>query len=224
MTEPTFLADTRASYDTLAAEYARRFDTALADLPLERAVLAAFAELVRGDGAGPVADVGCGPGQVTAHLHRLGLAVSGIDLSPRMVALAREAYPDLRFAEGSMTALDLADGSVAGVTALFSTIHTPPERLPGVFAEFHRVLAPGGHLLLAILVGDERRHRTDVFGHTVSLDYYLREPEPVAALLATAGLGVRARLRREPEEGETLPRGFLLARKPVRNPADNGRL
>jgi trans-aconitate methyltransferase len=38
---------------------------------------------------GPVADVGCGPGNVTAHLHTLGLTAFGVDLSPEMVGLAR---------------------------------------------------------------------------------------------------------------------------------------
>ncbi|MFZ0120625.1 MAG: class I SAM-dependent methyltransferase [Pseudonocardiaceae bacterium] len=47
------------------------------------------------DGTGPVADLGCGPGRLTAHLHSLGLSLLGVDLSPSMVALARRTYPDL---------------------------------------------------------------------------------------------------------------------------------
>ena len=73
----------------------------------------------------------------------------GVDLSPEMVALARRAHPGLRFDEGSMTALDLPDGALGGIVASYSIIHIPPERLPAVFAEFHRVLAPGGHMLVA---------------------------------------------------------------------------
>lgn len=53
-------------------------------LPLERAILAAYAELV--GPAGPVADLGCGPGGLTAYLRRLGVEAYGIDLSPRMEA------------------------------------------------------------------------------------------------------------------------------------------
>ncbi|MFD4664838.1 MULTISPECIES: class I SAM-dependent methyltransferase [Streptomyces] len=53
-----------------------------------------------------------------------------------------------------MTDLDLADGSLGGIIAWYSIVHTPPELLPVVFAEFHRVLAPGGHLL-----GVSRPHR-----------------------------------------------------------------
>src|SRR5262245_7832575 len=57
----------------------------------------------------PVADLGCGPGLLTAYPAGLGLPAFGIDLSPAMVALARRAYPRLRFTVGSMTALDLDD-------------------------------------------------------------------------------------------------------------------
>lgn len=63
---------------------------------------------------GPVADVGCGPGYVTGHLHELGVDAFGIDLSPEMVAIARRDHPDLRLEVGTMTDLDLADESVAG--------------------------------------------------------------------------------------------------------------
>ncbi|MDT4946588.1 MAG: hypothetical protein QOH14_3321, partial [Pseudonocardiales bacterium] len=62
------------------------------------------------------------------------------------------------------------------------------------FAEFHRVLAPGGHALLAFQVGDERVHLERGFGHAVSLDIYRRSPDDVTDLLRAAGLVVFARL------------------------------
>jgi SAM-dependent methyltransferase len=72
------------------------------------------------------------------------------------------ARPDLRFDEGSLTAVDAADGALGGIVAWYSIIHMPPEELPVVFAEFRRVLAPGGHLLLAFQVGDEPLQRRPV--------------------------------------------------------------
>ncbi|MGW4848298.1 class I SAM-dependent methyltransferase [Nocardia brasiliensis] len=61
---------------------------------------------------GPVADVGCGPGEVTAHLHELGVDAFGIDLSPAMIDVARRDHPGLRFEVGSMTELNLPVASV----------------------------------------------------------------------------------------------------------------
>lgn len=215
MTEPAFLTSTRAAYDVVAA-HADQFDGDLASRPLDRAMLAAFAELVRTTNAGPVADVGCGTGQVTAHLHALGLDVFGVDLSPGMVEVARRAHPGLRFDVGSMTELDLPDGTLGGIVARYSLIHIPPERQPAVLAEFHRVLAPGGHLLLAFQTGDERLHRTEAFGQPISLDAYRLPPDRTATLVERAGLVVHARLVREPNRpAEKVPQACLMARRPA---------
>jgi trans-aconitate methyltransferase len=123
---------TRTSYDTVADTYATLFGGELAGKPLDRAVLAAFAETV----SGPVADLGCGPGHVTAHLHGLGCPAFGVDLSPEMVAVARRAYPTVSFSLGDMTQLDITSGSLGGIVAFYSIIHLPPELLPVALAEY----------------------------------------------------------------------------------------
>ncbi|HEV2346978.1 MAG TPA: class I SAM-dependent methyltransferase [Actinocrinis sp.] len=218
MNEPDFVRTTRASYDTIADGYAELVRGELAAKPLERALLAAFAELVHTESRGPVADVGCGTGRVTAHLHELGVPVFGIDLSPGMIAVARREHPGLRFEVGSMLALDLPDGEAGGVLAWYSTTHVPDDRLPGTFAEFHRVLAPGGHLLLAFQVGDDVLHLTEAVGHTVDLDFRRRAPEHVARLLDGAGFVTRSRTWRERDLDGPFPertaQAFVLARKP----------
>jgi SAM-dependent methyltransferase len=218
VTEPHFLRDTRASYDTIAAEYEQRFGHELAAKPLDRGMLAGFADLVGAAGLGPVADIGSGTGRVAAYLASLGVSVSGIDLSPQMVSAARELYPGLRFEVGSMLDLDLPDASLGGVLAWYSTIHVPDDRLPDAFAEFHRVLAPGGYVLLGFQVGDGPQHVTTSLGHPVSVDVHFRQQEHVVALLSDAGLATRARLIRERDEDGEFPertqQGFVLARKP----------
>ncbi|WP_329376350.1 class I SAM-dependent methyltransferase [Streptomyces sp. NBC_01351] len=227
MTATSGLSSVRASYDTVAVDYARLLGPELSGRPLDRAMLAAFAEYVRGDrrgvdrseghprgGGRAVADVGCGPGRVTAHLDGLGVPTFGIDLSPAMVAVARRTYPGLRFEVGAMAALDIADGVLGGVLAWYSTVHTPPAELPAVFAEFARVLAPGGHALIAFKAGDDRKVRLEhAYGHPVDLDVYWTPPDLIAGLLAGAGLAEVGRLVREPGENENCPQGFLLARK-----------
>lgn len=167
---------------------------------------------MRAGGGGPVADLGCGPGRVTAHLDSLGLSASGIDLSPAMIDVARRTHPHLRFHEGSIEALDLPDGGLGGVVAWYSVIHTPPEVLPTVLGEFARVLAPGGQLLMAFQVGDECVHLQHGYGHELSLHAYRLDPERVTGLLAQAGLVVHARLVREPQPPEKVRQGYLLAR------------
>nr|WP_042195235.1 class I SAM-dependent methyltransferase [Kibdelosporangium sp. MJ126-NF4]CEL21827.1 methyltransferase [Kibdelosporangium sp. MJ126-NF4]CTQ92606.1 methyltransferase [Kibdelosporangium sp. MJ126-NF4] len=210
MTDSSYLTAIRDSYDTVANTYHDLLKDAYDSMPFDRAMLTAFAERAQGT----VADIGCGPGRITTRLAALGLTVFGIDLSPEMIAVARREYPRLRFEVGSMTALDLADGSLGGVVAWYSIIHLPQERLPGVFAEFFRVLEPGGQLLLAFQVGDEKRHLSQGYGHEVNLDVHWRSVERVAKLAEQAGFAEVARLERVAAENEKGPQGYFLARKP----------
>lgn len=91
MVEHDALSVTRKAYDAAASTYAQLFRDTLRDSPLDRAILGVFAEAVSASGDGQVADLGCGPGHVTAHLDGLGLAAFGVDASPAMIELARQA-------------------------------------------------------------------------------------------------------------------------------------
>ncbi|MFG2622018.1 class I SAM-dependent methyltransferase [Streptomyces sp. NPDC048507] len=202
---------TAEAYDAVAVLYAGLFRDALAGFPLDRAVLAAFAESVRaaGPGSGPVAELGCGPGAVTAHLRDLGLDVFGVDLSPVMISIAREAYPDLRFEVGSMDALELADGGLRGIVSWYSVIHAPPGDVPSYFREFRRVLAPGGLLLLAFF--ESEGGPVTPFDHKVTTAW--RWPaDTLADLARDAGFTETGRMLREPATGERFRRGHLLLR------------
>jgi SAM-dependent methyltransferase len=129
----SWLADARISYDTVAASYADHVGAALAAEPYLRAALGLLADMVHAGGGGPLADVGCGPGHVTAYLRKLGVDAFGVDLSPAMIDISRQTYPGLRFEVGSMTDLRLADASVAGLLAFWSLIHVPDDAVPVVF-------------------------------------------------------------------------------------------
>ncbi|SNY63309.1 class I SAM-dependent methyltransferase [Paractinoplanes atraurantiacus] len=74
-----------------------------------------------------------------------------------MVREAEASDPQIPFAIGSLLDLDFPDASLDGVVACYTLVHTPPELLPMAFAEFARVLRPGGRLLLAYKSGDAKR-------------------------------------------------------------------
>lgn len=209
-----WLGDTRTSYDADADGYAEEVRGLLDGNPYLRASLALFAELVGGAGGGLVADVGCGPGYVTHHLHQLGVDVVGIDLSPEMIAIARRDYPDLRFEVGTMTDLDLADDSLTGVLAFWSVIHVPDHALPTVFGQFRRVLRPGCPLLVGFHVGDETRHTSVGYsGRSIDVDTHRRQPDRVARLLREAGFTIEAQLVMRPDE--VVPGAIIIARSDV---------
>ncbi len=207
-----WLEDTRLSYDTVADSYADITRHMLDETAEERAVLAAFADVVRAQGDGAVADVGCGPGRITAYLRQLGVDAFGIDLSPGMIEVARRDYPGLRFDLGSMTDLALADASVTGLVAWYSLIHVPDEEVGRVLAHFRRVLRPGGPLLLGFHVGDETQWKTQGYGgHPMKVFVYRRQPEQMVEWLDDAGFAVET--CKTLTSAESRLGGIILARR-----------
>jgi SAM-dependent methyltransferase len=204
------LTDVRALYDTVAMEYAALLPDTSAETPAELGMLAEFAARVDG----PIVDVGCGTGRITAHLHEGGANISGIDLSPGMIAVARSSNPQLRFDVGQLARLELPDASLGGVLAWYSIIHSPERSLPAMFEEFARVLRPGGSTLLAFQVGTGVRRMTRAYGHDVDCDAFPHDPDRVAGILSSAGFIVQATLIRAPVAAETAPRAALLAEWP----------
>jgi SAM-dependent methyltransferase len=207
----SWLSETRTSYDTDATGYADKVRGLLGGSPYLRASLALFAELVHGAAGGPVADVGCGPGYVTDHLHDAGVDAFGIDLSPEMISIARRDYPHLRFEVGTMTDLDLGDASVAGIVAFWSVIHVPDDAVPGVFEEFRRVLQPHGLLLVGFHVGDETQHTSEGYtGRPINVDSHHRRPGTVTGWLRDAGFSIEAEMVLRPDEA--VPGAVIFAR------------
>ncbi|HLK02423.1 MAG TPA: class I SAM-dependent methyltransferase [Streptosporangiaceae bacterium] len=219
MSEPDLLA-ARAAYDAVAALYADQFKDMLDDRPVERGMLAAFAEKVIHAPAGPVVDLGCGPGHIAAHLHGLGLRVLGVDQSAGMLAVGSARYPGVRFALGSITMLGLAGNSCSGVLSRSSVIHLPPALLSSALTEFARVLVPGGWLLLSFSATDGPVPPYEHYDHRVA-GAYRWWPDHVVSLLQAAGVTETARLveNPEPEDRRQFRVASILAQKRPPHPA-----
>ena len=184
----------RDSYDRVADNYVDMVaTTALGDIrtqPWLRAAMDVFADAV--GGLGPVLDVGCGPGTVTAYLAERGLDVSGVDLSPRMIEHARRLHPECSFSVGSSTDLDLAEASWGGVLGWWSLFNLPRHILPQVLSSFARALVPGGQLIIGTHVGDGDVLRTEAYGGVpVRWTTYLWRPDQLVTLVEQAGLRPR---------------------------------
>lgn len=118
--------------------------------------------------AGPILDVGCGPGHWTNWLSEQGMDVEGLDPTPEFVGDAQKRFPDVRFREGLAEQLDVAESSLAGILAWYSLIHVQPDRVPGAFAEFARATKPGGGLLVGFFDGPE----IEPFDHAITTAYF----------------------------------------------------
>ena len=203
----------RRGYDAVAEDYVAGFRDELDHKPLDRALLACLVEQCAT--AAPIADLGCGPGHVTAWLEGNGVRAVGVDLSAEMVGIGRREYPGVEFRDGDLLDLPAADGEFGAVVALYSVIHLEPAELPRAFEEMSRVLRPGGRALVAFHIGDEVRHMDEWWGHDVDVDFHFFETADVVTAMEGAGFLIDARLERtnHPEEVETR-RGYLLARRP----------
>jgi SAM-dependent methyltransferase len=201
-----------ATYDDVAAPYAANLAGELAGKPLDRELLDRFATELRG--AGPVIEVGCGPGHVARYLHDRGVEVAGIDLSPAMIAHATRLHPGIAFRVGDMLALDVAPGSLAGIVSFYAIVHLAGRELVAAFAELRRALRPGGALLAAFHVGDEIVRPGALWGVPVALDWTFFATADVVAALAAAGFAIDEVVERAPYDGVEHPsrRAYVRAR------------
>jgi 2-polyprenyl-3-methyl-5-hydroxy-6-metoxy-1,4-benzoquinol methylase len=80
----------QAAHDVLAEFYVDYLADAMDRMPVDRAVLGLFCDLVLAADLGTrVGDIGCGTGRLEPFLAARGLSPRGIDLSPEMIRVAR---------------------------------------------------------------------------------------------------------------------------------------
>lgn len=204
---------TRAYYDAIAATYLELFRDELGPKEYDRGALDRFAARV-GPG-GRVIDAGCGPcGHVARHLTDAGLVVTGVDLSPTCVALARRTQPDLRFETMAMEAMTFADASFDGLVAYHSIMYVPKAAWPALARGFHRVLRPGGALLVVAKEGEGEGFVPDPLGSGLETFFaYATQPE-LEGWLTDGGFRVLHAETREPYPFEiAVRRAFVLAER-----------
>ena len=206
------------AYDIVARAYAELIPAAGGagdpEDELELALVRRFARSLPSGSA--VLDAGCGPGRMITYLDALApLAIEGCDISEGMVRQARRAHPQRQFEAASISSLPYTDGAFTGVLAWYSIIHTPPAGLPDIFAEFCRILRPGGRLLLGFQTGRGSRRITGAYGHEVELTAYLHDLPELAVLLEGTGFNIHECLTRPPTAAERFAQGFISAQLPA---------
>jgi cyclopropane fatty-acyl-phospholipid synthase-like methyltransferase len=188
MTDPTSDPDVRVravadAYDRAAGRWEatrgeatpalrRLLDEFLAELPPGAAVL----------------DVGCGSGVPVARaLADAGCRVTGLDVSARLLDVARRAVPSAAFVHGDMRVAE-PGGPFDGLVAWDSVFHVPRADHAALFRRFRGWLRDGGLLLLA-LGGSAWEGTSDMLGETFF--YSGHDLEVALRLLRDAGFVVR---------------------------------
>jgi ArsR family transcriptional regulator len=113
-----------------------------------------------------VADIGCGTGATLPLLSPVVGHLVGIDREEAMLAAARErtvACANVQLLHGFLDDLPLLDGATDVVLSQLVLHHV--RALPAVFAEVHRVLAPGGRWVILDMVEHDREEYRSTMGH-----------------------------------------------------------
>ena len=133
-----------------------------------------------------------------------------------MVALARQAHPDCRFAQGNLLDLPFQNGTIAGVVCMYAICHFSLEQVEQAFFEIHRVLRPGGIFLCAFHVGNQTVHLTYFEGSPFDLDFMLFPVDQIEGVLKKLGFTDLETTEREPNPDVEYPsdRAYIIARRP----------
>jgi 2-polyprenyl-3-methyl-5-hydroxy-6-metoxy-1,4-benzoquinol methylase len=94
-----------------------------------------------------ILDFGCGRGEFTSHLATLGFQAVGLDISPQAVEFNQRDYPHLEFVQVDPEApAPFPDGCFDAIWS--SEVIEHVYDVHGIFAEFARLLRPGGRLVV----------------------------------------------------------------------------
>ena len=154
---PSSTDEVRKMYDETADSYALMMDTEIR-LPVYADVLGRLRDRITNT-TGAVVDTACGSGHMLSmyrERYDQKHALLGIDLSPRMVAIAEEKLgPEARVTVGDMRDLSFVeDESCSAVLNFFALHHVNSVDVRLVFREWFRILGPGGQLVVATWEGD----------------------------------------------------------------------
>lgn len=133
----------REAYDKVAIQYGESSGPFSNEAELDE-----FAGVV--EPGGYILDAGCGLGEVARILVRKGFQVTGIDISQKMIEIARHRAPDAEFELGDMSALEFDDETFDGIVSTYAVFHVPRTKHLGMFKDFYRVLKKDGALLFSI--------------------------------------------------------------------------
>lgn len=145
-----------AYWDWVAADYRRIEAEVYSDMDTE-SCLAIIESAIRPTPGDTILELGCGVGRLAGPLttRYAECRVVGVDSSPTMIAVARDAWPALQLIENDGRTLPFADKSIDAAYSMTVFQHIPHEAQQGYLREMGRVLVPGGVLLLQFVTESE---------------------------------------------------------------------
>ena len=174
-----YISKTIAVYDQLAQYYARK-TADYAPLP-EREK---FIQLVPKECK--ILDAGCGPGRDSSYFVSQGLQVTGIDLSDKLLEIARTTAPDVTFLHQDLRHLNFPPLSFNGIWACASLLHLQRAEIFPVLTNFYEVLMPDGILFIMVKSGKGEADVKEKLSNNLSRHFTYYETEELKELINKA--------------------------------------
>jgi SAM-dependent methyltransferase len=195
-------------FDALADEYQRVH----ADNPFQRSAIANL--LSRLPPRSSVLDLGCGSGIPAAQLlAAAGHHVTGIDVSARMVELAKQQVPEGEFIQQDMMQARFDDASFDAVVAYFSLLMLPKSDVAIMLDRIHGWLRDDGLLSLGMVNFDADAEPVEFMGVHFRVTGYPPDGMADAILRANLNLLSLETVEHQPSVGPIEPQIFCLAHK-----------
>jgi ubiquinone/menaquinone biosynthesis C-methylase UbiE len=199
------------AYDIAAKFYADMCFYELYDKPLDKKLYDLFFERVVNRGIS--LEIGCGPGEIANYLKMKGLDIIGLDISDKMIEIAKQLNPFIDFRVGDVFNLDFSDNSVAGIVAPYLIVNFKLDDIPKAFSEIYRVLIDKGQLLISFHSGQQELELDDFFVKGNSIPYTYFDSGAIRDRLVDSGFKIIEYINRMPYEGEITKRTYIFAEK-----------
>ncbi|MEK7657615.1 MAG: class I SAM-dependent methyltransferase [Patescibacteria group bacterium] len=138
---------TASVYDEISVSYADKFNEPSDNID-------DFLKLIKK--GGKILDAGCGPGVDVAYIISKDFDVIGVDISERILEIARKKNPKVHFKKADIRKLNFKPNTFDGIIASFSLIHIPKKDIDKTVGNFYKLLKPKGVIYIGIQEGDSQ--------------------------------------------------------------------
>lgn len=199
-------------YSKVAEKYAEAFIHELDSKPLDKKLYELFAS--KAEKNGHCLEIGCGPGEISAYLHSLGMRITGVDKSTGMIEQAKKHNKNITFVQGDVFNLPFENNSIDGIAAPYLIVNFSGGEIKKSFQEMNRVLKSNSPLLIVFHAGFNIKLGTRNFlGRGNKMIFILHSVRKIKKILGWAMFSIEEVLIKEPYKGEITKRAFIFARK-----------
>lgn len=179
-----YVTRTIATYDRIASTYADDMNDYVPEE--ERKKFAGY--VTKG---GIILDLGCAAGRDSIFFSKRGFRTVGVDLSEKLLAIARKRAPELTFLHQDIRTLQFPNESFDGIWACAILLHLKPEEMQHVIDDCHTFLKPGGTLFLMMKRGTGEADITEKLSAGEARHFTFVQEEELRKMVTAAGFTVQ---------------------------------